>query len=411
MLQPVLEIYLLWHPSDAEGAEVAELLGRHFHGGLFGNLLAGAVEVYQRCTPWSGVHDAPRPVPLPADPPQAGVVPAQHVAVVPLVGLGMARAVQRADSPWRAYLERLAAAQAADPAHVQLWPMRLGGTAPAGRLAELFGATQYLAEPDPHATHVEPVPQLRARDLVQALAQWLSPVPGTPLRVFISHTKRQGTPDEPVADLVEAVRRAFGAGRVGHFYDAQDLQPGADWDQALRSGAASCALLALRTDLYASREWCQREMLTAKVHGMPVVVLDALTQGDARGSFLMDHTPRFPLRRGADGQWDLAAISRAINLLADAWLHRALWLRLQDQAATQPRLGHFWWLPHAPEPSTLARWLPGRPPGTAGETLAILHPDPPLAEDERRVLQSLAALAGYGDLDVTTPRLLAARGA
>ena len=51
--------------------------------------------------------------------------------------------------------------------------------------------------------------------------------------------------------------------------------------------------------------------------------------------------------------------------------------------------------------------MPAQAPGS---DLRILHPDPPLAEDERAALQQLVALAGYGQLDLTTPRLMAARG-
>ena len=54
---------------------------------------------------------------------------------------------------------------------------------------------------------------------------------------------------------------------------------------------------------------------------------------------------------------------------------------------------------------------PRLPEQAPGSDLRILHPDPPLAQEERAVLQHLAHLAGYGQLDLTTPRLLASRGA
>jgi hypothetical protein len=434
MLSPLLEVYVVWHPADRAAVGVADELAAHFHGGVYSSLLAGSMEVYMRSAGWRADADAPRPIAWPGSRSAVpGPAPAEFVAVVPLIGTALNRAASRQGDPWRAWFDALAQARSLDPERVRLFPIRLD-VMPGGRLAEIVGTDQYLAEPDAHAALREPEAELRCRDLAQAMAQWISPVAGEQLKVFISHTKRQGTPDEPVSGLVAAVRAVFGSGRVASFYDAQDLKPGADWDGALRAGAASSALLALRTDLYASREWCQREMLTAKVHGMPVVVLDALSAGESRGSFLMDHTPRIPVRRGADGTWGTDAIRRAINLLADAWLQRVLWLRLQQQVAGRGHLGHYWWAPQAPEPSTLARWLsaplrptsdasvdapapPGQRPAprmpaqAAGSDLRILHPDPPLAEDERGVLQNIVALAGYGQLDLTTPRLLAARGA
>lgn len=229
--------------------------------------------------------------------------------------------------------------------------------------------------------------------------------------MFISHTKRLSNTGEPVAELVQAVRDVLAAGRIGAFYDAHDLQPGEDWDRALREGAGTSAVLALRTDLYASRDWCQREVLTAKREGMPVVVLDALTDGEQRGSFLLDHVPRVPARRSADGSWDAATLQRVLQLLADAWLHRALWLLQEAHAGAQAPYDTYHWMPLAPEPSTLVTWLTTAP-GMTPRPLRILHPDPPLASEETSVLQALATLAGLeGAVDITTPRLLAARGA
>jgi hypothetical protein len=46
----------------------------------------------------------------------------------------------------------------------------------------------------------------------------------------------------------------------------------------------------------------------------------------------------------------------------------------------------------------------------APPTLRVLHPDPPLAPDERLVLDEIAGLRGLPGLDIMTPRLLAARG-
>ena len=73
------------------------------------------------------------------------------------------------------------------------------------------------------------------------------------------------------------------------------LQPGRNWSRELAERAATSALLAVRTSSYASRPWCQREMLLAKTAGMPIVVLDALEHPEERGSFLMDHVPRVPV--------------------------------------------------------------------------------------------------------------------
>jgi TIR domain len=416
MLPPVLEIHMAWHPGDTEGAVIADALAEHFHGGAYASMLGGAVEVYARSVGWLAADDAPRPVAWPGGDAAllAGVAPAQCVAVVPVVGLRLMKALQDRASPWSAWFDAALQAAADDPEHVRVLPMRLLGVALQGRILKLLPPTQFIAEVDPHDASAEPVAQLRQRDLVQALAQWLSPQGFDLLKVFISHTKRLGSAGEPVAALVDAVREVLQRGRIGSFYDAHDLQPGADWDQALRAGAGTCAVLALRTDLYASRDWCQREVLEAKRHGMPVVMLEALTEGEQRGSFLLDHVARVPARREADGSWQTGSIRRAIQLLADAWLHRALWLRQEQLSRAVPPYDAFEWLSHAPEPCTLLQLL-SRRIQAGGDTpggLRLLHPDPPLAAVESQVLTQMAQAAGLTCvLEITTPRLLAGRGA
>ena len=410
MLSPVLEIYVVWHPQDREGAAIAQDLADHFQGGAFATLLSGAVEVFVRSVGWAGDADAPRPFAWPGTAANsAGPAAAQFVAVVPVVGVELSRAVKQSGSAWLHYMGDLVSAQERDLAHVRLFPMRIGDL-PSGPLAELLANNQYLAEADRNAAVNEPLPELRRRDLAQGIAQWVTPEPNERLRIFISHTKWQGTPQESVGDLINAVRQVLESGRIATFFDARELQPGANWNQALRESAASSALLAVRTDLYATREWCQREMLMAKVHGMSVVVLEALTEGETRGSFLMDHTPRIPVHRLPGGGWETAAILRAVNLLADAWLYRVLWLR-QRELAQGSQLRNYWWAPQAPEPCTLAAWMPDlKAASHPGGDVRILHPDPPLASDELMVLQQIVTLAGQGTLDLTTPRLLAARG-
>src|SRR3954468_16236412 len=106
VLPPLLEVYVVWHPDDA-GGPVAEALIDHFHGTAFSGLVGGAVEVFVRSQGWLGRDDAPRPLPF-AEPLPAAIAEAQLTVVVPLLGLGMAQAVQDGGA-WRSYVEAIAA--------------------------------------------------------------------------------------------------------------------------------------------------------------------------------------------------------------------------------------------------------------------------------------------------------------
>jgi hypothetical protein len=413
MLPPVLEIYVVHHPDDHEGAEVGHKIFAHFHGTAFSGLIGGAIEVYIRSEGWQDARGVPRPITLPGEAALNGVLPARLVAVVPVLSLQLARAVQR-ESSWATYIERIVSAQAAQPDGVGIFPLSIHSSGGGGsRLAEMLGAYQGLAAPSGLAAP-EPPGELICRDLAQGIAQMIAG-PASRLQIFISHTRRTGVGEEDaVPTLIRLVREIIGETRLRHFFDANDLQPGRNWDEELRHQAASGALLALRTDLYASRAWCQREMLICKRAGMPAVILDCLAQGEERGSFLMDHLPRIPVRESG-GTWRKDDIRRGLNLLVDECLKRAVWSVQRQLAASLRDISIAWWAPHAPEPVTLAQWMEdntGRERSLLGDgPVRILHPEPPLGPDEREVLLQMATLMGhYGTLDVMTPRALAARG-
>ena len=409
----ILEIYLLWHPDDRDGNVLYEDFLGHFHGDPYSGLLRDAVEVYGRSAGWSSREDAPRPIPWPGTAAADGGAPAAFVAVVPVLGRALARAVEDGDGPWHRYLREVERQQAAPGGRVGVFPLQIhrGVTDEGTVLGTFFPRIQQLARPDAtDPSPPEPVVELRRRDLAQGLVRLLDGGDtASRLTVFISHTKREAVAAErEVVGLIAATKAVFGGNRLKTFFDAKDLEPGADWDAALRFGAATSALLVLRTDLYATRLWCQREMVLAKQAGMPIVVLDVLCHGEERGSFLLDHVPRRPVRRDADGRW-LDDIRAGVNRLVDECLKRALWRQQErlEKAAMVPVI--HWWAPHAPEAVTLVHWLQGRL-GSDGKTpVRVLHPDPPLVAVEREQLDDIARLAGYSGLDAVTPHTLAAR--
>jgi hypothetical protein len=146
---------------------------------------------------------------------------------------------------------------------------------------------------------------------------------------------------------------------------------------------------------------------------VPVVVLDTLPAGDRR-SFLMDHVPRLCVGSLSGAAVELG-IRRTLNLLVDEYLGRVLWRAQQELIAGHPLLDVDGWAPQPPEPTTFAGWLAaehmaGRATGEG--PIGILHPGPPLGQDEKQVLNEIAYFGGIRrGLDITTSQLLAARGA
>lgn len=396
VLPPVLEIYVVWHPDDAEGTSILDALLGHYRGTPYSGLLGGSVEVYARSVAWHDGSDAPRPLPcvkpLPYD-----LLAAQVTAVVPVVGPRLARAVEDERSQWRVYLEEIRAARADSPERIGIFPVRIRGSVD-GELDRLLGDLQHMS-----STSAED-PATLCREMSQAVAQFVNKPSGERLKVFISHTKRQPLTEDPadVDDVVSRVRSAIGSTQMQPFFDIADIQLGSGWEDELRREAASSALLAIRTDLYSGREWCQREFLIAKQSGMPIVTLNAVRGSEERGSFLMDHVPsvRYDDRSDETKRYSIEA---ALNMLVGEALRRAIW---NAQVAALHSQGVNWAPWHAPEPSTALHWLLHNERHTDGNgRILVMHPDPPLGSSESDVMDQLFALAVGGiQIDIVTPR-------
>lgn len=400
VIPPILDVFVVWHPDDAVGAEVCDWLSQHFHSPAFAGLAGGAVEVYARSAGWESPEAPPRALGI-ATPLVGGLPAAQFNAIVPLLGVNLVRAVED-DPRWESYIREVVGLDGVDGTGV--YPVRVPETTVSGKLAGLVGSLQTLPEESVSDAAI------LGRELCQAIAQRVDAADGEPcrVRVFISHTKRFSL-EEPHHEhgpfLFDKVREEILKTRLDAFFDAQDLQSGSQWETELDRNAANCALLMVRTDKYSGREWTQREVLVAKHAGVPIVGMYAFTTGEERGSFLMDHIPSVP----CNVQDPLAGIRTALNRLVDEALKRALW----NAQTVYLKKNGFDWLPtHAPEPITLTPWLiKHKREQPQDDHVWILHPDPPLGPKEREVVVELCELAGFSHkVDVLTPRTFAARG-
>lgn len=403
LIPPILEVFVLWHPRDTHGEQVAQALLEHFHGTAFAGLVGGAVEVYTRSAGWDGPDSAPRPLPF-VEPLPNGLAPAAVTVVIPVLGTYLARAAE-GEGPWRDYLQTLVAAAHDHPGAAVFALQVDDGVMPSGsQLAAIFGDEQLLTRDG--ATN----PAALCRDLAHSITGFVDGSPGQPLRVFISHTKRNSPEEEPdrVQDLVALVRQVIGDTHLRPFFDAADLLPGVNWEEELISAASTSSLLLVRTDLFASRDWCQREVLAAKRADMPIAALQALRDGEERGSFLMDHVPSVACDR-TDVEEQRVAIETALNKLVDEALKRSLWKHQRSRLASYG----FDWLPaNAPEPTTIAAWLRtlSKQP-TPDDRLFVLHPDPPLGHAEVSAITDILGVGGLVDLvEILTPRTFANRG-
>lgn len=201
-----------------------------------------------------------------------------------------------------------------------------------------------------------------------------------PLRLFLSHAKQ----DVATAPLVfNAIVEHLGVTQpVKTWIDSAEIEGGSKFSEEIEAGVRDSVLLVLATKNYSSRPWCRRELLLAKRHQRPFVIIEALEGLDLRSFPYGGNAPRL--------RWDEGGAARAVDLVlkeALRHLHGRLVLEGQKRAGDVV-------LAAAPELATVVR---------VPRDTTVLYPDPPIGDEEKEELSPLG-------LRLETPLQRAAEG-
>ena len=187
--------------------------------------------------------------------------------------------------------------------------------------------------------------------------------PEAPTKLFISHTKMD-IGEEP--QVVNRLREHLSHDQpIKVWFDSGDIPGGSRFAKEIADGIEDSSLLCVRTNHYASREWCRKEVLLAKEKLRPMVVINAVTTNELRSFPYLGNVPE--IRWNGDP-------NKAIDLLLKETLrhmHSALTLQSWKQPNDQLFL-------YPPELLTSLN-LP--------ENTTILYPDPPLGKEEIYTLE------------------------
>lgn len=202
--------------------------------------------------------------------------------------------------------------------------------------------------------------------------------------IFVSHAKRDGR--ELAEGIVRHVRDPKNALGLGTFYDALELRDGEEFAAGLEEGVRGGALLALVSDAYEGRPWCNREVLWAKRWRRPAVLVDV---GRCRVGRTFPYLGNLPLRchnlRTPEGR------EAAILDVVTEMLRVDLFARMAEQIAPDAFA-----LPRSPELLDLVVLK------EAGAK-RVIYPDPPLADAELALLRALGPDIEFRTLDEVRP--------
>lgn len=98
------------------------------------------------------------------------------------------------------------------------------------------------------------------------------------ITIFLSHAKAGDTGRLHS----EEIKKFLDNSNLNRFFDSTEISPGFQFDQEIEKSVRKSTLVAIESDAYSSRYWCQREILCAKQHNRPIIVVNSLNDYEDR---------------------------------------------------------------------------------------------------------------------------------
>lgn len=98
------------------------------------------------------------------------------------------------------------------------------------------------------------------------------------ITLFLSHAKAGDTGKLHA----EEIKKFIDNTNMGRFFDSTEISPGFPFDQEIEKNVKNSTLVAIESDAYSARYWCQREILCAKKYDRPIVVVNSLNDYEDR---------------------------------------------------------------------------------------------------------------------------------
>jgi len=365
MTAPPLMVHLIFHPAS----EAARRHARQLHHALNEDPASPGLRVPTALMPEDGTFLPPKSLDLDE---------AEHSVVVVLADDTMVieQGLPAGRQSWAAFVADIAA-RCRDGRH-RFLPVQLSEA--AWPLHDDLSTTNFIRGYDQE--EAERASGIERKIVIEICRFLLGKARGekVPVTVFLSHAKRD-IDTEP--KLFHALVEHLNATQpVEAWVDSAGIESGGNFEEAIEKGIRTAAVLVLATTNYSSRPWCRREVLLAKQHARPVVVIDGLHALDTRSFPYIGNVPVIA--------WGHGGARRAVDLLLKEYLKQLHVMKLLERQ----RLGEECVLPVPPELATIVRLPKDKP---------ILYPDPPLGDEELEILAPL----GHR---LTTPLQRAAAG-
>lgn len=211
------------------------------------------------------------------------------------------------------------------------------------------------------------------------------------IELFLSHAKdgKQGV------TIAEALKTFIDNSSMSNFFDATDIATAYKFNDEIESHIKKSTLIAIHSDPYSSRYWCQKEIQCAKDSCRPIIAVDCLEEFEDRRFPFSSNIPgvHVHLEKGEHVKTEdllriiIAALSETIR-----FFHSRVLLEEYQKSNWFDKSCII--LPRPPEVSDLGNltrrtFFFGKLAVSSKKNLSFAYPEPPVYDDELQIFNTL----------------------
>lgn len=205
------------------------------------------------------------------------------------------------------------------------------------------------------------------------------------LKLFLSHTKD----GENGIILANALKAFIDNSSMRNFFDATDIAPGYRFDEEIINSIRQSTLIAIHTDSYSSRYWCQREIISAKDNDRPILAVDSIEEFEDRRFPFATNIPGIHINlTGEPTHRDLLRILSATLLETVRYFYAKLLLKEYKTVELIDNTAEI--LSRPPEVSDIEKLLSvNEEKEIISKSKQLVYPEPPVYSEEINFLSKL----------------------
>ena len=209
----------------------------------------------------------------------------------------------------------------------------------------------------------------------------------TALKIFLSHAKD----GEQGIKVAEALKEFIDKSVMNRFFDATDIGIGYEFKKEIKENLKGSTLVAIHSDIYSSRYWCQLEILRAKKLDRPMIAVDCLEEFEDRRFPFAANIPGVHVSLNCDhvvSKKDLLRILRLALLETIRFFYSEFLLKEYKRIEWIPNDAQI--LSRPPEISDLEKIFNMKSDKVLAECKLkpLIYPEPPLYSEELSFLKN-----------------------